>query len=384
MPTYTKETALYDTGALASDIASAGETASKYITRIGSNGVSVHAEENPTTNYTKIDGTGMEVYQNVNGTATKVASFGSSGAQIGRNGAAHSVIDTNGQRFYTVNGNNEIQLANIGFGEGATTTGTTNAPYYSFGIRQSSGAIGAYSVLEGSGIASGAYSHAEGAGTLAEGHYSHAEGHNSEANDYGAHAEGTEAKAIGEDSHAQNIGTRAEKHAQTVLGSYNEPDTSTTTTHPSGHAEYGKYAIILGNGRAGNLRSNALTVDWNGNVTASGQIVGATDSVTPTISSITTGSLTGRALYVNGKWAQLNIVFQKSTVTAAGANVFVGTLESQYRPINTVRGATFYGSNAIVGALTTDGTITVRNTGSQLAATTGSNTIGMTFTYLMA
>lgn len=95
MPTYSKETALYDTGKIATDITGAGETASKYITAIDNNGIKVHAENNPTTNYTKIDANGMEVYQKVNDTATKVASFGKDGAQIGQDGSCNILMRSN-------------------------------------------------------------------------------------------------------------------------------------------------------------------------------------------------------------------------------------------------------------------------------------------------
>lgn len=122
--------------------------------------------------------------------------------------------------------------------------------------------------------------HAEGSRTHATGGYSHAEGSNTTASNTGAHAEGGSTTASGTYSHAeggstiasayyshaQNRGTHADQQAQTALGSYNIVDTSATTTHPSGVNAYGKYAVIVGNGTADNARSNALTVDWAGNV----------------------------------------------------------------------------------------------------------------------
>ena len=114
--------------------------------------------------------------------------------------------------------------------------------------------------------ASEMYAHAEGVLTTASGEASHSEGRSTEATESGAHAEGRFAVANGKWSHAQNDHTIAAKEAQTVLGTYNEEDTSATTTHPSGTASYGKYAAIIGNGTASNARSNALAVTWDGDV----------------------------------------------------------------------------------------------------------------------
>lgn len=47
---------------------------------------------------------------------------------------------------------------------------------------------------------------------------------------------------------------------QTAIGKCNVEDTA------------GKYALIVGNGTSDSNRSNALTVDWNGNVEASGSL----------------------------------------------------------------------------------------------------------------
>ena len=155
-------------------------------------------------------------------------------------------------------------------------------------------ASGGYSHAEGwTSIASGQCSHAEGWGSIASGQDSHAEGtqagisdgneihlYETTASGLGSHAEGCGTTASGDNSHsegilssasgsnshAQNQYTIASKVAQTTIGSFNEEDTSSTTTHPSGTNSYGKYALILGNGTADDARSNALTVDWAGNV----------------------------------------------------------------------------------------------------------------------
>lgn len=72
--------------------------------------------------------------------------------------------------------------------------------------------------------------------------------------------------ASGDGSIALNEATHAIGRAQLAIGTYNEDDSTATTTHPSETSDYGTYAFIIGNGTAENARSNALTVDWNGNV----------------------------------------------------------------------------------------------------------------------
>lgn len=79
MTTYSKETALYDTGAIASGITDAGNTANTYITAVDQNGIKVHAANNVNSNYSKINAEGMEVYSD-----SKIASkFGKKGDEVG-------------------------------------------------------------------------------------------------------------------------------------------------------------------------------------------------------------------------------------------------------------------------------------------------------------
>lgn len=126
---------------------------------------------------------------------------------------------------------------------------------------------------------------------------------------------------------------------------------------------------------------DSLTV--TNDITAGGQIVGATNTTTPSITA-STGSLNGASISVNGKVAQLNITFNNSSAVASGGNMFVGTLnDSAYRPIGTARGASYFGSNCFVGAMASDGTITIRNTGASITVS-GSNYVRMTFTYITA
>ena len=109
-------------------------------------------------------------------------------------------------------------------------------------------------------LAQDMYSHAEGYYTTASMVYAHAEGDYTVASDVASHSEGIHTVASGYASHAQNEGTIAASHHQTAIGRFNIEDANDT------------YAVILGNGINNDSRSNAFTVDWDGNVAYSGYI----------------------------------------------------------------------------------------------------------------
>ena len=129
-------------------------------------------------------------------------------------------------------------------------------------------ASGDRSHSEGLSTASGSYSHAEGNGTESSGHSSHAEGQNTVASGYASHAEGQNAVASDSGSHAEGENTIASSSYQHVQGRYNIKD------------ESGKYAHIVGNGSfyyGSAHRSNAHTLDWDGNAWFAGDVyVGGT------------------------------------------------------------------------------------------------------------
>lgn len=252
-----------------------------------------------------VTSSGLEVFTDA---STSVASFGSE-ARIGDESGNYALIDDDSFDIY----HGDTQMAHFGYGEGTSTSGTSNAPYYTLGCRKSNNDIGNYnpnassyevgdlvlyngegyvcrqafngggtwnsnywnkitgnlSTCEGnrtiaSGYCShaegedsktvGSYSHAEGSITKAFGYASHAEGLGSLASGDESHAEGRDTEAIGAYSHAQNYHTKAASYNQTAMGRYNVKDASD------------KYALIIGNGTADDARSNALAVDWNGNI----------------------------------------------------------------------------------------------------------------------
>ena len=117
-------------------------------------------------------------------------------------------------------------------------------------------------------IASGGDSHAEGCLTTASGENSHAEGAGTTASGHCSHAEGDKTIAASHASHAEGHGTIANGGwAQHVQGTYNIEDEAKTELYSRG-----KYAHIVGNGRGEDKRSNAHTLDWNGNAWYQGDV----------------------------------------------------------------------------------------------------------------
>ena len=276
------------------------------------------------------------------------------------NASDGSVVTIDSDSMDMVHGTTE--MLHFGYGEGAAMSGTAVAPYYTIGTRSANSTVGNYSVAEGYGTtasgstshaegynitASGSASHAEGYGTTASGYASHAEGsdttasgNNSHAEGYdttasgyashaegydttasgwASHAEGYDLTASGYASHAQNFGTIAASEAQTALGRWNVGDANNT------------YAVIVGNGTDGGNRSNALTVDWDGNVAHGVDIPWTNLQLESSVESYSDG-WTPRYR----KWGPvvqvLGAVKLKSN-QSAGFNVSIGTLPSGCRPL---------------------------------------------------
>ena len=102
--------------------------------------------------------------------------------------------------------------------------------------------------------------HAEGINTVATKAGSHAEGSYSKAIAIFSHAEGYKTVSSSYASHSEGEQTIAASRAQHAGGKFNIQDSSNT------------YAEIIGNGTDGNSRSNARTLDWNGNESLLGNL----------------------------------------------------------------------------------------------------------------
>lgn len=242
------------------------------------------------------------------------------------------------------------EIAHLGYGN-TDDDSSARSPYFTLGGRRHVETSGGYSLAEGfSTNASGRYSHAEGYATSAVGNTAHAEGFGSRAlgsashaegintqtgadiydgANMGSHAEGSNTKALGRYSHAQNLFTTAESEAQTAIGKYN--DNKSTN------------AFEVGNGTSNSARSNAFECDWDGNVTASGNVTAVDMSASGnlTASNVTaSGSVSAGGFSVGGN-PLLKVEKVTDSARSVGAstatswNVTLPTIDG-YKPIGVV------------------------------------------------
>ena len=245
---------------------------------------------------------------------------------LGADSGFRNDIDSTGMHIVDVNTENEVEsfgtetsikttdgteLAHFGYGLTQGASSTTTAPYYTLGSRATTTdeynasrtyalgdlciynnalwacraeisipeafnaahwayAIGYYSTVEGDqNTAALGGAHAEGVNTSALGYAGHSEGKETIAAGYASHAEGEGSIAKSLTSHASGLGTIANGKSQTAIGEYNIEDNGT------GPNVRGVYAFIIGNGTSKNARSNAMAVDWSGNVTAADFVAGS-------------------------------------------------------------------------------------------------------------
>lgn len=160
-------------------------------------------------------------------------------------------------------------------------------------------------------IASGQYSHAEGSTTTAYGSSSHAEGYYTTASGSTSHAEGFYTRATGYNSHAEGNRTLASGQYQHVQGKYNIDDVDA-----KGNALH-TYAHIVGNGESDYARSNAHTLDWDGNAWFAGDVT-ATDAEGNSVSIL---SLLIEINNLKAELATLKATYAELTETDANALV---------------------------------------------------------------
>lgn len=170
---------------------------------------------------------------------------------------------TEGYRTYTHNDIGDKSLYRYQHAEGCNTVAIHQG---SHSEGSETAAIGSCSHAEGSMTESkGDYSHAEGYNTNADGKYSHAEGSQTIAYADYSHAEGFRTSTHAKYSHAEGLNTCAYKTYQHVEGKHNIEN----------NEEEISYAHIIGNGASTSSRSNAHTLDWNGNATFAGSVTGS-------------------------------------------------------------------------------------------------------------
>ena len=251
-------------------------------------------------------------FYKADGTKVSIASIESSGA-VSVNGAVVTFSETVCSEMIT----KEVKTIKWSYIAGY------DLPYFSLGIRDdinlgvpSDIPVGCFSVVAGTNNkAKGDCSYAGGQGTRSMGDCSHAEG-------MATLAQQKNSFAIGYHTHAND-------NNQFVTGRYNEVDTDC--------------ALIIGNGTESGGNSNALKIDWDGNMKASGLIyadgnssaVGAqTNPVSETGLSISLSAGTWKTLTHDGSTTAIPIpkgVFtgfvdvQFSAATGSYRSIYFGT-----------------------------------------------------------
>ena len=187
-------------------------------------------------------------------------------------------------RGYTFAGGSVAGEGSIACGHGSQARGLYCVALGMVNIANGQGcfAEGVGTIAGGSSNPYGA--HSEGGRTQAIGYYSHAEGQNTQAVGNVSHAEGSDTVASGGRAHAEGDYTIANHRAQHVFGQYNVADQSSAIAN-----DRGNYVEIVGNGTEENERSNARTLDWNGNEALQGSLTlgkGTVDETTITAAQL--------------------------------------------------------------------------------------------------
>jgi hypothetical protein len=148
---------------------------------------------------------------------------------------------------------------------------------------------GEYAHAEGSSTTAHSFSHAEGMGTTAKNDGAHAEGYYTNSEGMGSHSEGYHTNAKAQASHTEGVYTKAEQMGSHAEGYY----TTANCEYQHVQGKYNivdnenKYAHIVGNGSGkwnsdfGTYsRSNAHTLDWEGNAWFAGKVSIGTNETT--------------------------------------------------------------------------------------------------------
>lgn len=123
--------------------------------------------------------------------------------------------------------------------------------------------------------ANGKASFSEGMETIASGDCSHSAGYKTRAQGMYSFAQGLRSEARGHRSCAQGYHTVAQGENQHARGKFNIIDNEN------------KYADIVGNGTSDEDRSNAYTLDWDGNVEFAGEVKAKGEALESTANKVT-------------------------------------------------------------------------------------------------
>ena len=271
------------------------------------------------------------------GTRTEDAQIGNYSISLGVNNIASG-------HYSTAIGRQTTASALTAYAEGEGTIASA-AGAHAEGVLTKARGPGAHT--EGyNTIASNVYTHAEGANTTASGSNSHAEGSYTIASGNYSHAEGMGTTASGATSHAQNLETIAGVDYQTVIGKYNIAEDNSSEI---------KHAFIIGNGTDDTHRNNALTVDWNGNITCKAvlqTVEDVTNLFNISITSYSSRDMTLKKVFKYGDmiyvWMQASRAKDWGTGSSTNGRFFC-KLEGPYLPLLTTPIFTPLGTSAVRG-----------------------------------
>ena len=237
---------------------------------IGTGSISMNRKSGTTVGSNSVaegyDCTASSYQSHAEGNATTAS--GNSSHSEGRNSISSGL-------FAHAEGDGTTASGTSSHSEGASTTAQANYSHAE-GYNNTASAESAH-VEGGTNTASGKQSHAEGLGCTSSGDRSHTEGYNNTASNTTAHAENSTNIASGSASHVEGYGNEANHLCQHVFGQYSLADTSSADSDKRGN-----YIEIVGNGQNNASRSNARTLDWNGNeVLAGGLKINGNQNVMP-------------------------------------------------------------------------------------------------------
>ena len=184
---------------------------------------------------------------------------------------------------------------------------------------------------------------------------------------------GTRLDTKGSFSSTFGEGLSASHDNQVVIGRYNEDSPNA--------------AFIIGNGVSDpNISSNALTVDWNGVTSYYGDVTNLALVVSVALPSITyatnsNASITGLHFTKKGNLGMLHFTIKSTGAIGGGSNIFQATLAAKYRPAQYTTGVGYYGNHPIIGRMTADGAVLVRNVSTSNVTLTDS--VEVAFTYIL-
>ena len=348
MATYTKETALYDTGAIADGISGAGETASNYITDVSGGGVYVHSADTPASP-SSATAKGVRITDDIDiiRNGKSVASFGDSiilrrddngelvecfsvnpSEGIGTREISQKTPDLQGTGEYNLTLDYEPTSGQrIDYFLSASGDGTTAGNYGAFTAgRASSGTL-------------------DGTWGSVEFQY---DGDRSILVSYDSASETMSldlSYTIEANLPYYNIGSRTGNVGplSTVIGENLEAGYENQVV--IGRNNYNLESSIFEIGRGtGTDRSNALTVDRNGNLTAAGEVMDGFGNKLSSFAGTTASGTVNSNITVSRAQCRLlkigNVVFitvaMGNVTSSVNTNTNLFTIPSAYRPSSNV------------------------------------------------